>query len=123
MPSQPNSIVIEGAWRIDSYVRDEEATLLTGILIMAQGRWSTLYFIPQPATSEHWGSAESGRYTSESDRLTFHHEFTFQGGGGKSLLIDLHSTTVEACRIVLTSDTLQIYFPSGNVIHCRRFSE
>jgi len=108
---------------VDTYVRHDEEVSLTGVLLLAKGRWSTLYFVPQPGTNEHWGSAESGRYTIDGDRLTFHHEFTLQGGGGKSLVIDLASTTVETCAIELASETLMIHFPSGNVIHCSRYSE
>ena len=114
---------IDGAWRMESSVRNGEAVPLTGVLLMTAGRWSTLYFIPQPGANERWGSAESGRYQVEGDQLTFHHEFTFQGGGDKKLLIDLASTTVEICKIVLTSEILKIHFPSGTIIHCRRYSE
>jgi hypothetical protein len=123
MPKQSNTMVIEGAWRMESYVHNCEAVSLTGILLMTAGRWSTLYFIPQPGANECWGSAESGRYDVKGDQLTFHHEFTFQGGGDERLLIDLASTTVEICKIVMTSEILKIHFPSGNVIHCRRYSE
>lgn len=108
---------------MESYVRNGEAVSLTGVLLMTAGRWSTLYFIAQQGANDCWGSAESGRYDLKGDQLTFHHEFTFQGGGEKKLLIDLASTTVEVCRIVLTSEILKIHFPAGNVIHCRRCSE
>jgi hypothetical protein len=123
MPNQSDKVTIEGAWRIESYVRDDETVLLAGVLLITAGRWSTLYFIPQTGTGECWGSAESGRYELKGDQLVFHHELTFQGGGGKKLLTDLASTTMEICRIVLTSETMKIYFPSSNVIHCRRYSE
>jgi len=106
-----------------TYVRNGESTPLRGVLMMTRRRWSTLYFVPQPGTTEHWGSAESGRYVIQNGRLTFHHEFTFQGGGDKNLVIDLASTTVETCGIELTPDILKIHFPSGNIIHCRRDSE
>jgi hypothetical protein len=29
---------------------------------------------------------------------------------------------VESCLIELSSETLKIHFPSGNVIHCSRYS-
>jgi hypothetical protein len=122
MPNQSNTMVIEGAWRMESYVRNREAVSLTGVLLMTAGRWSTLYFIPQSGTKECWGSAESGRYDVKGDQLTFHHEFTFQGGGDEKLVIDLASTTVEICKIVLTSEILKIHFPNGSVIHCQRYS-
>ncbi len=123
MPNQSNTVVIEGVWRMELHVCNGEAVPLTGVLFMTAGRWSTLYFIPQPGANECWGSAESGRYDVKGEQLTFHHEFTFQGGGDKKLMIDLASTTVERCTIVLTSEILKIHFPSGNVIHCRRYSE
>jgi hypothetical protein len=123
VPNQSATVAIEGAWRMESYVRNGEAIVLTGVLLITAGRWSTLYFIPQASTEECWSSAESGRYQLNGDQLTFHHEFKFQGGGGKTLLIDPASTTVEICKIVLTSEMLEIDFPSGNVIHCRRYSE
>jgi hypothetical protein len=116
-------MVIEGAWRMDSYARDGEVVPLTGILLMTSRRWSTMYFVPQPGTDQRWGSAEAGRYTFENGRLTFHHELTLQGGAGKILVIDAASTTVESCAIELSSETLKIRFPSGNVIHCSRYSE
>jgi hypothetical protein len=123
MSNQSNTAVIEGAWRMESHVCNGEAVSLTGVLLMTENRWSTLYFIPQPSANECWGSAESGRYDVKGDQLTFHHEFTFQGGGDKKLVIDLAPTAVEICKIVLTSEILTIHFPSGNVIHCRRYSE
>jgi len=123
MPNQSHTMVIDGVWRMESRVRNGEAIPLTGVLFMMAGRWSTLYFIPQPSANEYWGSAESGRYDLMGDQITFYHVFTFQGGGEKKLLIDLASTTVEICKIVLTPEILKIHFPSGNVIHCRRYSE
>ena len=54
--------VIEGAWRMESYVRNGDAVSLSGVLLLAAGRWSTLYFVPQRGTDECWGSAEAGRY-------------------------------------------------------------
>jgi hypothetical protein len=123
VPYQSNTMLVEGAWQMESYVRNGETVSLTGVLLMTAGRWSTLYFIPRPGAKECWGSAESGRYDVKGDQLTFHHEFTFQGGGDKELLIDLASTTVEICKIALTSEILKVHFPSGNVIHCRRYSE
>ena len=42
---------------------------------------------------------------------------------GKSLVIDLASTAVEVCEIVFASEILEIYFPSGRVIHCRPYPE
>jgi hypothetical protein len=123
MPNQANTVVVDGVWQMESLVRNGDAIPLTGVLFMMAGRWSTLYFIPQPGANEHWGSAESGRYRIKEGQLTFHHEFTFQGGGDKKLLVDLASTTVEVCKIELTPETLKIHFPSGSVIHCRRYSE
>ena len=123
MSDRLQTIVLEGAWRMESYVRNGETVLLTGVLLLAAGRWSTLYFIAGPETGGHWGSAESGRYRMDGDRLTFHHELTFQGGAGKNLLIDLHSSTVESCPFTLRDETLKIHFPSGNTICCRRYSE
>src|ERR1017187_7893017 len=120
MPKPTDSMVIEGAWHMDSYARNGEVVALTGILLMTAGRWSTLYFVPQPGIEERWGSAEAGRYTLENNSLTFHHELTFQGGGGKNLVIDMASTTAESCAIELASETLKIHFPSGNVIYCSR---
>lgn len=118
-----NAKIIEGAWRMESYVRSGESISLNGLLLLTANRWSTLYFVPQPGNDEFWGSAESGRYEVHGNQLTFHHELTFQGGAGKSLLIDLASSTTEVCTIVLTSEMLEIYFPSNNVIHCRRYPE
>jgi hypothetical protein len=116
-------MVIEGAWHVDSYVRAGETLRLTGILLMTSSRWSTLYFVPHSGTDQRWGSAEAGRYTFKNGRLTFHHELTFQGGSGEIPVIDAASTTVESCTVELSSKTLKIYFPSGNVIHCSRYSE
>jgi hypothetical protein len=123
MQKPTNSMVIEGAWHVDSYARDGDVVPLTGILLLTSGRWSTLYFVSQPGTDQRWGSAEAGRYTFENGRLTFHHELTFQGGAEKLSVIDVASTTVESCSIELSSETLKIHFPSGNVIHCSRYSE
>lgn len=121
--SQPNRGAIEGAWRLEAYVRHDKTTAVTGILIMTAGWWCTLYFVPQPEGGGYWGSAESGRYHVKEDRLTFQHELTFQGGGNQPLVFDLASTTAEECRFVLTAGTLIVHFPSGSVIHCHRHSE
>lgn len=123
MPNQRSSSVIDGAWRMESYIRDGKSISPAGILLMTEGRWSTLYFISEGSrTNERWGSAEAGRFELNQDQLIFHHEFTFQGGGGKELLMDLSSSTVETCRIEFTSESLRIFFPSGSAIHCRRLS-
>ena len=108
---------------MECYVRDGKPIGLKGNLFFADGRCSTLYFVPQEATNNNWGSAESGRYTLRDDQLTFQHEFTFQGSAATPLKIDLASTVVETCVIKLHSEKLTIHFPSGNIIHCRRFSE
>jgi hypothetical protein len=114
---------LEGAWLLESYVRDGVETTVTGTLILAEGYWSTLYFLPASDAGGDWGSAESGRYIHQDDCLTFYHQFRFQGGGGQPVVIDLSSTVVEACRITLTALNLTIDFPSGSVIRCRRQSE
>jgi len=120
---KPTKSAIEGAWHVDSYVREGDEVSLTGTLLMTSGRWSTLYFVPQPDSDRPWGSAEAGRYTFEDGRLTFHHQLTFLAGAEKIPLIDTASTKVESCSIELSSETLKIHFPSGNVIHCSRYSE
>lgn len=122
MANQRNSSVIDGAWRMESYIRGGESISVAGVLLMTEGRWSTLYFVAEPGANDHWGSAETGGFEFDQDQLTFHHEFTFQGGGRKNLLIDLSSSTVETCRTEFTSESLRIFFPSGSVISCRRFS-
>lgn len=120
VPTESDVVAIEGAWRLESYVRDGNSTAVTGILLLTAGHWSTLYFVPQAGGGGYRGSAEAGRYFLKEDQLTFEHELTFQGGGDTRLFIDLASTTLEKCRIVLTPATLVIHFPSGSVIHCHR---
>lgn len=114
---------ITGAWRMESYVRNGEAVSLIGTLLLVDQRWSTLYFVPRTGTKDCWGSAESGQYELKNDQLTFRHELMFQGGGGQKLVIDRARSTVETCTIELTHESLTIHFPSGNVIHCRRYRE
>jgi hypothetical protein len=113
---------IDGAWHMETYVRDGRPVPLQGSLLFVAGRWSTLYFVAKTPGSAYWGSAESGRYKLENDCLTFQHEFTFQGATDTPLKIELASSIVETCAIELHATTLVIHFPSGNVIHCRRAS-
>jgi hypothetical protein len=120
MSNQGVGTAIEGAWQLESYARGGVTTAVSGVLLLTAGRWSTLYFVPQ-AADKHWGSGESGRYTLREDHLTFYHQYTFQGGGDKPIVMDLDSKVVEDCRIELT-DVLTIYFPSGSVIRCRRLA-
>src|ERR1700692_3907038 len=116
--SNQSDTSIEGAWQLESYARGGVTTAVCGVLLLTCGQWSTLYFLPQaPGTS--WGSAESGRYTVKDERLTFYHQYTFQGGGEKSIVMDLNSKVVEDCRIEI-AENLTIFFPSGSVIRCRR---
>lgn len=122
MSKLDNGLPIEGAWQLESYARGETATPVTGVLLLTAGRWSTLYFVPQ-SSGQYWGSGEAGHYTLKADRLTFHHQYTFQGGGDKALLMDLDSKVIEECRIESSVDTLTIYFPSGSIIRCRRHEE
>jgi len=121
--TQSDAKVIAGAWRMTWYVRNQVAASLNGVLLLTVGRWSTLYFFRQPGRDGTWGSAESGRYRATCDQPCFHYEFKFQGARGKPLVIDLASTVVEVSKIVLTSEILEIYFPSGRVIHCRPYPE
>jgi len=123
MPDQSDAKVIAGAWRMTPYVRDQEAASLNGVLLLTVGRWSTLYFFQQPGRDGTWGSAESDRHRPTGDQLCFHYEFKFQGGGCKPPVIDLASTEVEVSKIVLIPEILVIYFPSGNLIHCRPYPE
>jgi phytoene dehydrogenase-like protein len=83
MPDQTDAKVVAGAWRMTSYVRNQEAASLNGVLLLMAGRWSTLYFFRQPRIDGTRGRAESGRYRATGDQLCFHYEFKFQGGGGK----------------------------------------
>ena len=50
MPDQSDAKVIADAWRMTSYVRNQEASL-NGALLLTAGRWSTLYFFGAEAAS------------------------------------------------------------------------
>ena len=108
---------------MECYLRDGKPVRLKGNLFFTRGQWSALYFVPQEAANDYWGSAESGRYTLRKDRLTFQHEFTFQGSTGTPVKMELASTIVETCVIEPRAEKLTIHFPSGNTIHCRRYAE
>jgi hypothetical protein len=117
------SVPIEGAWQLESYSRGDVSTAVAGVLLLTSGQWSTLYFVPQANSGQYWGSGESGRYTARSNRLTFYHRYTFQGGGDRPIVTNLDSQVVEECRIEVSKDQLTIYFPSGSIIRCRRHQE
>jgi len=110
---------VAGAWQLESYAHDGVTTAVSGVLLLTDGQWATLYFVPQSTPGQYWGSGESGRYKLDGDRLTFYHQYTFQGGGERPVRMELNSQVVEECRIEL-SEVLTIYFPSGSIIRCRR---
>jgi hypothetical protein len=115
-PQTPSTI--EGAWQIARYVVNGEATEVDGVLLLVDGRWSTLYFV---AGSEGpWGSAEAGTYEFGAETLSFRHRLMFQGGGGRPLHVTQSASHVEACPITLIGDALTIQFPSGSVLVCHR---
>lgn len=120
MADPGTAVPIEGAWQLESYARGGVSTSVTGVLLLTDGVWSTLYFVPESVAGQYWGSGESGSYTLNGDRLTFHHQLTFQGGANKPILMDLNSKIVEECRIEAFQEMLTIYFPSGSIIRCRR---
>jgi hypothetical protein len=123
MPKNSKKVSIDGAWRMESYVRNGTHIRVHGSLLFVAGRWSTLYFVPRTPGRAYWGSAESGRYKLRDGRLTFQHEFAFQGGTHTPLKIELASSTVEICEVELRATRLTIHFPSGNTIHCQRASK
>jgi hypothetical protein len=109
---------VDGAWEILSYVVGDRATPVQGVLLFTMGHWATLYFVPE--AKGPWGSAESGLFEREGGNLTFHHRQTFQAGGGRELSIDQGASRVEVCQIAREGETLKIQFPSGNTLHLRR---
>ena len=110
---------LDGYWQVVEYVTGGKPIPVIGSLLLADARWSVMYFVPQPDGS-HWGSAEAGRYDYDDPHLTFHHELTFQGGGGREMVMSQASTVVERCTIALDAASLDISFPSGNIVRCRR---
>ncbi len=113
--STPN---VHGAWRTATYIVKGNATEIDGVLLLVDGRWSTLYFVPGPEGP--WGSAEAGSYELNGRTLSFHHRLVFQGGGGRPLHLTQTATHVDACPITLSGDTLTIQFPSANTLVCHR---
>lgn len=114
---------LDGAWRMESYQSAaKQDTAVNGLVIFGEGRWSTLFFAPGQDQSGDWASAEAGRYEFEGNQLTFYHEFTFQGGGGRPIFMTQASQVVEVCAVELNEQELEIRFPSGSTIRCRRFS-
>ena len=118
MTQPPLSSTLEGAWRTARYIVKDNATDIDGVLLLLDGRWSTLYFVGGP--DGPWGSAEAGAYEFDGRTLTFLHRLMFQGGGGRPLHITQTASHVEACPITLTDDSLTIQFPSGNTLVCYR---
>jgi hypothetical protein len=109
---------LEGAWRTARYIVKDNVMNIDGVLLLADGHWSTLYFVGGGEGA--WGSAEAGTYESDGGTLTFLHRLMFQGGGGRPLHITQEASHVEACPITLTDDSLTIQFPSGNTLVCYR---
>ena len=118
MRSFDSAAPIEGAWRTARYIVNGVATDIEGVLLLVDGRWATLYFVP--GGEGPWGSGEAGAYDLNGDVLSFHHRLTFQGGGGRPLHLTQQATLVEACPITLDGDMLSIHFPSGNTVVCER---
>jgi hypothetical protein len=109
---------IDGAWRTARYVVKGVSTDIDGVLLLVDGQWATLYFVP--GRKGPWGSGEAGTYELKGHVLTFQHRLTFQGGGGQPLHMTQDDTHVETCPITIDADTLTIQFPSGNTLVCER---
>ena len=118
MTQPPLTSTLEGAWRSARYIVKGNATEIDGVLLLADGHWSTLYFVG--GAEGPWASAEAGAYEFDGRTLTFFHRLMFQGGGGRPLHITQAASHVEACPITLTGDSLTILFPSGNTLVCHR---
>lgn len=119
MPTQKDAHAAEGVWQMESFTRGETTTAVRGVLCLTASRWCTLYFVPA-GEAGHWGSGESGRYELAEDQLTFFHQHTFQGGGGRDMVMNLDSHVVERCRIECDAQNLAIFFPSGSIIRFAR---
>ena len=118
MTQPPLTSTLEGAWRTARYIVKDSATDIDGVLLLADGHWSTLYFVG--GAEGPWASAEAGAYECDGRTLTFLHRLMFQGGGGRPLHITQAASHVEVCPITLTDDSLTILFPSGNTLVCYR---
>ena len=118
-PHMPDALPIEGAWTITDYVVGGTPTVIEGLLLFADGRWTTLFFVGAIDQSP-WASGEGGEYQREEDRLVFTHRYTFQGAGGRPLTVNPRNDRVEPCRIEIDRSTLTIHFPSGSELRCRR---
>ena len=94
----PDALPIEGAWTITDYVVGGTPTVIEGLLLFADGRWTTLFFVGAIDQSP-WASGEGGEYQREEDRLVFTHRYTFQGAGGRPLTVNPRNERVEPCRI------------------------
>jgi len=118
MTARPATLEVEGAWQTASYIVNGKSTEVDGVLLLVDGRWSTLYFVGGP--DGPWGSAEAGSYELNGRTISFHHRLMFQGGGGRALHLTQSASHVEACPFTLNDDTLTIQFPSGNTLVCHR---
>jgi hypothetical protein len=118
MNRSASSDPIEGAWRTARYVVDNLPRAIDGVLLLVDGRWATVYFVPE--REGLWGSGEAGAYELAGETLSFHHRLTFQGGGGRPLYLTQEATHVETCPITIAGDTLTIQFPGGNTLVCER---
>jgi len=118
MTTRHNQPTLDGAWRTTAYVVKGNPTDVDGVLLLVDGRWSTLYFIG--GAEGPWASAESGTYTFDGRVLSFLHRLMFQGGGGRPLHITQTASHIEDCPVTLTGNELSIQFPSGNTLICQR---
>jgi hypothetical protein len=109
---------VQGAWQTARYIVKGTPTDIDGVLLLVDGRWSTLYFVP--GHEGPWGSGEAGAYDLQGRTLSLHHRLMFQGGGGRPLHMTQDASHVEACPITIAGDTLTIQFPSGNTLVCYR---
>src|SRR5436305_140970 len=94
MTQPPITTTLDGAWRTGRYIVKDNPTDIDGVLLLADGQWSTLYFVG--GADGAWGSAEAGTYSFDGATLTFFHRLMFQGGGGRPLHITQTASHVEA---------------------------
>lgn len=120
---------LEGTWQMLSYALSTGAEYtLDGLMILTGNHFVTVHFITGPDGPRR-GSGEGGPYEAGSKTLVFRHRYFLSLGEAIAGVPSSPNTLKvekagdeprEECTYRISDATLQVYFPSGNIIKFRR---
>jgi hypothetical protein len=123
-------VPLRGSWTALTYtLASGQEHPLEGRIFFTATEWQVLFFVLDAEGAPRRGSGEGGAYTTDGDKLVFHHSFNLSAGEAlEGLPASPLRMTVnrapspEPTRFSISGDRLTVFFPSGNEIRFRRAS-